>query len=249
MAGFFTTILYQPIFNLFVALYDVIPDVGVIIFIITIAIKLALHPLTIKSIRAQKSMQELQPKLDALKKEHKGDQQKIAQETMKLYSEHKVNPLGSCLPMLIQFPVFIALYYVLRGMFGEVRFDLLYSFVSNPGSINPVSLGIFDLSERSIVLAVLAAGTQFLQARMMQSRRPPTAAGDGGKDESMASMMNKQMLYFLPVMTLLIGISFPGGLTLYWFLSTLFMLLQQMWIFRKDAPKTGTGVIEGEIVE
>ena len=84
---------------------------------------------------------------------------------------------------------------------------------------------------------------------MMQSRRPPKEAGEGGKDESMASMMNTQMLYFLPVMTLLIGMSFPGGLTLYWFLSTLFMLLQQMWIFRKhDTPSSGTGVIEGEVI-
>ncbi|PIR75986.1 MAG: hypothetical protein COU32_04420 [Candidatus Magasanikbacteria bacterium CG10_big_fil_rev_8_21_14_0_10_42_10] len=249
MTGFFTTILYQPIFNLFVGLYDLIPDIGIIIFIITILIKLALHPLTTKSIKAQKELQELQPKLEALKKEHKGDQQRIAKETMQLYTEHKVNPLGSCLPMLIQLPVFFALYYVLRGLFGEIRFELLYSFVPRPDTISSISLGIFDLSQRSIVLAVLAAGTQYFQARMMQSRRPPKEAGEGGKDESMASMMNTQMLYFLPVMTLLIGMSFPGGLTLYWFLSTLFMLLQQMWIFRKhDTPSSGTGVIEGEVI-
>src|SRR3989339_167844 len=250
MTEFFTALLYQLIFNLFVGLYDLIPDVGVIILVVTILIKLALHPLTTKSIKAQKDLQDMQPKLEALKKEFKGDQQRIAKETMKLYSEHKVNPLGSCLPMLIQLPIFIALYYVLRGLFGEVPFHLLYSFVPNPGSIDPMSLGIFDLSQRSIVLAVLAAGTQYLQARMMQSRRPPKEVGDAAKDESMASMMNKQMLYFLPLMTLFIGMSFPGGLTLYWFLSTLFMLLEQMWIFRKkDTSANGKGVIEGEVVE
>ncbi|PIZ93849.1 MAG: hypothetical protein CO029_03520 [Candidatus Magasanikbacteria bacterium CG_4_9_14_0_2_um_filter_41_10] len=250
MTAFFTTILYQPIFNLFVWLYDFIPDMGIIIFIVTVAIKLALHPLTTKSIKAQKDLQEMQPKLEALKKEFKGDQQRIAQETMKLYSEHKVNPLGSCLPMLIQLPVFFALYYVLRGLFGEIRFDLLYSFVSRPENISPISLGIFDLSQKSIVLAVLAAGTQFFQARMMQSRKPPKEVGEGGKDESMTSMMNKQMLYFLPIMTLMIGMSFPGGLTLYWFLSTLFMLLQQVWIFKKHGgTDSEAGVIEGKIVE
>ncbi|EKD67516.1 MAG: hypothetical protein ACD_48C00364G0002 [uncultured bacterium] len=250
MTEFFTAILYQPIFNLFVWLYDFIPDMGVIIFIVTILIKLALHPLTTKSIKAQKDLQEIQPKLEALKKEFKGDQQRIAQETMKLYSEHKVNPLGSCLPMLIQLPVFFALYYVLRGLFGEIRFDLLYSFVARPENISPISFGIFDLSERSVVLAVLAAGTQFIQARMMQSSKPPKEAGEGGKDESMTAMMNKQMLYFLPLMTLLIGMSFPGGLTLYWFLSTLFMVLQQMWILKKHGtPTHGKSVIEGEVVE
>lgn len=249
MSEFFTAILYQPIFNLFVLLYDVIPDLGVVILLITLVIKMALHPLTTKSIRAQKELQELQPKLEKIKKEHKGDQQKIAQETMAMYREHKINPLGSCLPMLLQLPIFIALYYVLQGIFGNFRSDLLYPFVANPGQINPVSLGIFDLSGTSVILAVLAAGTQYLQARMMQSKRPPQVAGEGGKDESMASMMNKQMLYFLPFMTLIIGISFPGGLTLYWFLSTLFMLLQQLWIFRKDKPKDGTGVIEGTVVK
>lgn len=249
MMHFFQVTLYQPIFNLFVALYDVVPDVGVIIFVVTTAIKLALHPLTIKSIKAQKEMQELQPKLEALKKEHKGDQQRIAKETMALYAEHKINPLGSCLPMLIQLPVFIALYYVLQGLFGDFQADLLYSFVSNPGSISPISLGIFDLSQRSIVLAVLAGGAQYFQARMMQAKRPPVEAGDAGKDESIASMMNKQMLYFMPLMTLFIGMSFPGGLALYWFLSTFFMLLQQMWIFRHDKPKDGKGVVEGTLVE
>mgnify|MGYP003963825917 CR=1 FL=1 len=248
MAGFFQTFLYQPIFNIFVGLYDVIPDIGVVILIVTVLIKLALHPLTTKSIKAQKAMQELQPKLETLKKEHKGDQQRIAQETMKLYSEHKVSPLGSCLPMLIQLPIFFALYYVLRDTFTAAKFELLYSFIPNPEVISPMSLGIFDLSQRSVVLAVLAAGTQFLQARMMQNRKPPKEAGKGGKDESMSSMMNKQMLYFMPVLTLMIGLSFPGGLTLYWFLSTLFMLLQQIWLFRGQKPEDGKGVVEGEIV-
>ncbi len=249
MAGLFQTLLYQPIFNIFVGLYNIVPDVGVVIFVITVAIKLALHPLMTKSIKAQKALQELQPQLEKLKKEHKGDQQRMAQETMKLYSEHKVSPLGSCLPMLIQLPIFFALYYVLRDTFTAAKFELLYTFIPNPEVISPISLGLFDLSQRSILLAALAAGTQFLQARMMQSKRPPKEAGAGAKDESMASMMNKQMLYFMPVMTLLIGLSFPGGLTLYWFLSTLFMLLQQMWLFRKDKPEDGTGVVEGELVK
>lgn len=234
---------------MFVGLYNIIPDVGVVIFIITVAIKLLLHPLMTKSIKAQKALQELQPRLEELKKEHKGDQQRMAQETMKLYGEHKVSPLGSCLPMLIQLPIFFALYYVLRDTFTVAKFELLYTFIPNPEVINPISLGLFDLSQRSIVLAALAAGTQFLQARMMQSRRPPKEAGKGGKDESMASMMNKQMLYFMPVLTLMIGLSFPGGLTLYWFLSTLFMLLQQMWLFRDDKPVDGTGVVEGTLVK
>jgi len=246
MGELFNTILYQPIFNGFVALYNIIPDVGVVILIITILIKLALYPMTSKSIKAQKALTDLQPKLDKLKKEHEGDQQKIAQETMKLYKEHKVNPFGSCLPLLIQLPVFIALYWVLRATLTSDNFDMLYPFVANPEHINSITLGLFDLAQGSIVLALLAGGAQFLQARMFSKKKAPKTAGEGGKDENMTAMMNKQMTYFMPVLTVLIGFQLPGGLTLYWFLSTALTALQQVVLFKK---KDENGVVEGKIVE
>lgn len=233
MTGLFELFFYQPIFNIFIALYDVIPDVGIAIVILTLIIKFALYPLNAKSIAAQKSLQELQPKLEALKKEHKDDQQKLAQETMKIYKENKVNPFGSCLPLLIQLPILFAIYWVLRNEFSALPFDLLYSFVPQPESVNPLSLGLFDMSTPSIVLALLAGAAQFWQAKMMTARRAPKEAGDGAKDENMMTMMNKQMLYFMPIITILIGMQFPAGLALYWFLSTAFTAVQQMILFRK----------------
>lgn len=252
MSQLFQTILYQPIFNGFVALYNLIPDVGVVILIITVLIKLALYPMTNKSIKAQKSLTDLQPKLDELKEKHKGNQQMIASETMKLYKEHKVNPFGSCLPLLIQLPVFIALYWVLRATLTSDNFDLLYPFVANPGHINSVTLGVFDLAKGSIILAVLAGAAQFVQAKMFSRKKAPKEAGKSGKDESMAAMMNKQMLYMMPALTVIIGFKLPGGLTLYWFLSTLLTALQQMWLFKKE-KKDGDGgktdVVEGKLVK
>lgn len=234
MQALFQTFLYIPIFNAFVALYNLLPDVGVVIIIITALIKLMMYPLTKSSIAAQKSISEIQPKLEELKKKHKDNQQLLAQETMRLYKENKVNPLGSCLPILIQLPIFIAIYWVLReGLTGN-NFDALYSFVKNPGHIKTVSLGFVDLGKSgNIVLAVLSAGAQYWQAKMMQSKRPPKEAGAGGKDEDMASIMNKQMLYFMPFLTLIIGFQFPGGLALYWFVSTLLTGLQQKLMFAK----------------
>lgn len=240
----FNVLLYKPIFNAFVGLYNIAPghDVGVVILVITLVIRLALYPLFNASIKAQKSMQELQPKMDALKKEFGSDQQKLAQETMKLYKEHKVNPVTSCLPMLIQLPILIALYLVLRdGLAGHNLATNLYGFVHNPGTINQMSLGIFDLSKASIVLAVLAGGAQYVQARAMVSKKPPVAAGAAGKDENMMAMMNKQMLYLMPALTVLIGMRLPAGLTLYWFLSTAFMVIQQTIIFKRhEAAKVVT---------
>ncbi len=252
MTEFFTAILYQPIFNVFVGLYNLIPDVGVVVLIITVLIKLILYPLTSSSIKSQKALTDLQPKMEALKKQYKDEQQKLAQETMKLYKENKVNPLSSCLPLLIQLPILISLYYVLRvALSDNVSFDLLYSFVAQPDGIKTISLGFIELGKVSPILALLAGGAQFWQAKMMSRKKPPKEAGEGAKDEGMAAMMNKQMLYFMPVITIMIGMQLPGGLTLYWFLSTLFTALQQLVVFKKkdagDKPKDGD-VIEGKIV-
>lgn len=233
MSHLFQLILTQPMFNGFVALYNLIPDVGVVILIITILIKLVLYPLTKSSIKSQKALTDLQPKLNELKEKYKEDKQRVAQETMKLYKENHVNPFASCLPLLIQLPILIALYYVLQIALKGDQFGLLYSFMHNPGSINKVSLGIFDLGKASYVLAILAGGAQFWQSKMMMRKRVDKPVSLGAKDEDTMAMMNKQMLYFMPIMTVFIGFSLPAGLTLYWFLSTLFTALQQLLTFKK----------------
>lgn len=237
MRELFQVVLTQPMFNAFVGLYNLIPDVGVVILIITVLIKVVLYPLTASSIKSQKALTDLQPKLDALKKEHKGNQQRLAQETMKLYKENKVNPFASCLPLLIQLPILIALYYVLRDGLTTTNFDTLYSFVKSPSQINTVSLGLVDLKNANIILAVLAGAAQFWQTKMMMRKKAPKEAGEGAKDENMMSMMNKQMLYFMPVMTVFIGWQLPGGLTLYWLLSTVLTALQQVVVFKKKATE------------
>lgn len=246
MRAFFQALLYDPIFNVFVGLYNIIPDLGVVIVILTVLIKILLYPLTSSSIKAQKSLTELQPKLNEIKSAYKNDQQRLAQETMKLYKEHKVNPLGSCLPILVQLPIFLALFYVLRSGISSNNFDALYPFVSNPGSINPISLGLIDLGKRSVVLALLAGLAQFWQAKMFSHKKPPTEAGTGAKDESMAAMMNKQMLYMMPFLTVIIGLQFPAGLSLYWFLSTVLTGLQQMILFKKK--EKDPSVVDGTLV-
>ncbi len=251
MFQLFHVVLYQPIFNIFVGIYDLIPDAGVVILLITVLIRLALYPMTNKSIKAQRSLQELQPKMNELKKKYKDDKQKQTQALMELYKTNKVNPMGSCLPMLIQLPILIALYMVLRdGLASNNLVENLYSFIPNPGTINSMSLKIFDLAKPSVVLAIMAGGAQFLQAKTMVRKQAPKEAGEGAKDENMMAMMNKQMLYFMPVITVIIGISLPAGLTLYWFCSTALMAGQQVLLNRKkDESEKDDKIIEGEIVK
>ncbi len=255
LSSIFHTVLYQPIFNLFVFLYNILPahDVGLVILILTLIIRVVLYPLTASSIKAQKSLQEMQPKLEEIKKQYPGDKQKQAQATMELYKNHKVNPMASCLPVLLQLPILIALFWVFRDALASGNpIQNLYPFIHNPGTINPVTFGFFNLAVPNIVLAVLAGVAQFFQAKTMSRKRPPAGAGEGAKDEDMAAMMNKQMLYMMPLMTIIIGIRFQAGLTLYWLFSTLLMIAQQMYMNKNNNSTTTPAqppVIEGTIVK
>jgi len=230
----YNTILYEPIFNLLVWFYNIIPgnDVGLAIIALTIVIKLVLFPFSKQGIKSQKALQELQPKLEQLKKKHKNDQQGLARATMELYKKEKISPFSSCLPLLIQLPFLIAVYHVFRkGLTNDQSLDILYSFVVNPGSLNPIAFGFLDLAKANWILALLAGAAQFWVSKMLVAKKQPNVPG--AKDEGMTAVMNKQMTYFMPLITIFIGLSLPGGLTLYWFLTTLLTGVQQLVMFRK----------------
>ena len=114
----------------------------------------------------------------------------------------------------------------------------LYSFISNPGSINQFFLFIVDLTKPSIVIAFLAAAAQYFQTKMLMSNQPQKEKKSSGEELDFAQIMSKQMLYLGPVLTLIIGIKFPAGLSLYWLTSTLFMLAQQIMLSKKEKAKT-----------
>ena len=144
MIEIYNTLLYQPIFNLLIWLYNVVPgnNIGLAIILLTIIIKVLLYPFSLQSIKAQRAMQEIQPKLEALKKKYKDNKEQLSLEMIKLYKEQKVNPLSSCLPMLIQLPFLIAVFQVFRKGLSNGSFDILYSFVANPGVIDATFLGM-----------------------------------------------------------------------------------------------------------
>lgn len=236
----FFTLLYQPMFNLLVWLYDVLPgqDMGLAIIALTILLKFLLAPLSHRTLVSQRAMQRLQPKIQEVKKEHKDDREKLARAMMELYKREKVNPLSSCLPLLIQLPILIVLYRVLMDGLGQADLSVLYPFVAKPAEINATFLGFFDLTISSIPLALLAGAAQFAQTRMLPRTKPPSAvAGStGSKDEEVMATMNRSMLYFMPILTVVIGASLPGGLALYWLVSNLFSIAQQVWVFKTRLP-------------
>ena len=247
--SWFHTILYQPLFNLLIGIYDLLPgwDIGFAIIVLTVFIKLALWPLSNTSLKSQKALQEIQPKIEALKEEFKDDKEKLAKAMMELYTKEKVNPFSSCLPLLIQLPILIALYRVFIAGLNTESLVNLYAFVPNPGEIRHIFLGLVDLTKPNVVLAVLAGAFQFVQTRMLMSKRVPPLVrkSAGARDEDMMASMNKSMMYFMPVMTVVIGVSLPAGLTLYWVTVNIISVLQQLLVFSKkkstevQAPQTG----------
>ncbi len=223
-------ILYRPILNLLVWFYNILPghDVGLAIIGVTLVIRLVLYPSFRSSLKSQKALQELQPKMDEVKQKHKDDKQAQMAALMELYKEHKVNPLSACLPLLIQLPVLIALFQVLNDQLPKSSIDGLYAFIANPGSLDPIAFGAINLAQPHVILAAVAAILQFVQTRMLQPKRAAGVAQD-----ATAKILQKQMLYFLPFMTFVIALRLPAGLPVYWAATTIFAILQQ-WVIIKS---------------
>lgn len=231
----YVLLFQQPLLNLLVWLHNIIPgnDFGWSIIALTIIIRIILWPLNSKSIKSQKALQEIQPKVDELKAKYKNNKEEMGKAMMALYREQKVSPFSSCLPLLIQFPFLIAIFQILRDGIKNGALEKLYPFVAAPTEVSATFLGIFSLSAPSIPLAVLAGAVQFVQTRMLTHKRQPKLPG--AQDEGITSMMNKQMLYFMPILTVIIGATLPGGLALYWLFNTLLTLAQQVILFRSKA--------------
>lgn len=229
-----TTLVVQPLYNLLVFLYSILGrDLGLAIIVLTLIIRMVLAPLSKKALKGQVALQELQPKLKELQQRHRGNREALARATMQLYAENKVNPLSSCLPTLIQLPFLLGIYGALSAAFAGGSFELLYPFVVHPGELREMTLGFLRLGAPSIPLAVIAGASQYWVTKMLIAKRPPPIAKVGGKDEDMMAMVNKQMIVMMPIMTVVIGATLPAGLTLYWFVTTIFQGIQQRHMLGK----------------
>lgn len=229
----YNEVIYRPLLNLLVFFYNIIPghDIGLVIILLTILIRLILAPSFHKSLTSQKALNDLQPKLNELREKHKEDKEAQARAIMGLYKEYKINPLASCLPLVIQLPILIALYQVFSKALNPmvdigVRLHGLYSFVARPEVINPNFLWVINLSKSNIWFGVLAGLAQFWQSKLMLPANP-------GNQDATAKAMQLQTTYILPIISVIIAIKLPAGLPLYWIVTTLFAVAQQYYIMRK----------------
>ena len=180
---------------------------GVSIIIVTILIKIALLPLTLKQDKSMKEMKKLQPEIEKIKEKYANDKQMLNIKTMELYKEHKVNPLGGCLPLLLQLPILFALFGVLRN--GIIPKDSSFLWLK------------LSVPDPFYVLPVLNGAVSFFQQKLM------------GSADSNPQMKN--MMYIFPIMMIMFSVKMPSGLQLYWLTSSILAVVQQYFIMKKGA--------------
>lgn len=241
---FWITAIYQPIYNVLIALIAWAPgkNLAFAIILLTLITRVILLIPSQRAMVAQRKMQEIQPKLDKVRKQYAGNQERIAQETMAVWKEHKVNPFGSCLPILIQFPILIALFYVIQSGLNPDNSILLYTTLKDFtfGDINPHFLGMDLTKLNTIVLPLIVGGLQFAQMKLaeVKSSKEKRKTEDGKKDDKKKfgnemQMATKMMTYVMPVMIAVFTASIPAGVGVYWGTSTLFGIAQQLFVNKK----------------
>lgn len=253
--GFFSSVsfrlFFQPIFNFLLFLTSILPgySFGLAVIALTIIIRLILLVPNQKALKSQKSMMKIQPELEEIKRKYKGDQQRISMETMELWKKHRVNPVGGCLPLLIQLPILIALFYVVKIGFTPYQGHVVYDFLSSIdlSRVNTDFYGILNLETVNATwLPILVGLLQFFQMKLSFSRKNITGkhsdkaeivVKDENPDPTLAlqdplRMMNKTMLYFMPIMMAFMVATLPSGVGLYLAVSTIFGIAQQYVVNR-----------------
>ena len=235
-------LLFRPLYNLLVGITNFLPNhnVGLAIILVTAIVRVILLPPTIhqakQSQRNQQKMKAVQKDINKIKKQHHNDRTKQAEETMKIYKQAGINPAAGCLPLLIQLPILIALYRVFLVGLGPDSYDSLYSFVSIPENVSQVFLGL-SMTEPSLLLGVIAGASQFVLMKLSMAATTATMPGANESSAQMMASMQKNMMYFFPVMTVFIALQLPAALALYWVASTVFAIIQQR-VMKKILPQS-----------
>lgn len=230
-------LLVNPLMEGLRLLFRLTGSWGVAIFLFTLAMKVVLFPLTAQQIRSQKRMQDLQPLLKELQKRYGKDRERMAQEQMRLYKEHKVNPAAGCVPLVVQMPILFALYAALLNLGDgrELSFHQAFLWVSDLSK--PDAFDVFGVPLPG-AMPLLAGATQWVQTKMAM---PHTVDPQ--------QRMQNQMMQFMPLMIIFFGTSFAAGIALYWVVSTVFGIVQQYFttgwgtLLPEGAAGPGAGLI------
>lgn len=225
--------IYKLLGSLLMLMYKLIGHYGWAIVAFTIVVKLLLMPLMQTQNRSMKAMGEIQPKIEEIKKKYPGSQEKQNEAILKLYKDYNINPFMGCLPMLVQFPILIGLFRVLRDpvtyVFGSEAAmqaaDQGFYWIQSMSAPDVIMLGGISLP---FILPIVAAASTYFDSKSMSAGQPK-------------NQMTSTMTYMMPLMILLWGRSFPAGLSLYWAVSNLFSIVQRRFLTPAVGVQKGKG--------
>jgi YidC/Oxa1 family membrane protein insertase len=233
----FFNLIYEPLYNGLVFLVDVVPahDMGIAVIILTIVVKVILAPLSRQAIRTQVAMRSIAPEVEAIKEKFKDKQEEQARAIFALYRERNIRPFATFFLIFLQLPILFGLYWVFwKGGLPEVNTSLLYSFVPPPERVNMDFLGLINMSERSLFLAILTGLTQYTYTRLSMGKRKATAVAETPSFSSdMARSFDIQARYVLPLIFAGISYTLAAALPLYWATSNIFMIGQELVMGRR----------------
>ncbi len=248
ISNIFHIFLYNPIYNILVFLVHIIPggDVGLAVVVITILIRIIMLPFSLSAARTQHAMGSIEPKLKEIKEKHKDDKEKQAKKTMEVYKEANINPFASIATTLLQMPMLLALYMVFRyEAFPAIDTHILYSFVVAPTVVSMNFLGFINIAGKSMILALLAGATQYLQAVHMMKRtslsKVPDKKGTTTKAD-FTKMLNTQMKYLFPIIITVVAYTTSGAIALYFAATNAFGAVQEIYLHHKLLRQTETNL-------
>ncbi len=224
--------IFNPLYNGLVFLIDVFPwmDAGIAVIVFTIIVRLILFPISKKSIITQVRMKQIEPELAKIREKTGNDKQAQALQTMALYKAKGVSPFSSFFLLFLQIPIIYALYSIfIHSGLPEVNKEILYGFVSVP-VINMHFLGLIDIGIRNIPLSIIAGISQFLQLHFSPATRSVSYKSGASNPNDIAQNMTRNLKYFFPIMVFLISYKISSVVALYWTVSSLFTLAQELYV-------------------
>jgi YidC/Oxa1 family membrane protein insertase len=232
----FHTLFYDPIYNLLVTVLTYVPlhDIGAAILIVTLIVKIILTPLNLSALRSQYIMKKIEGEMNELKEKHKESPQEASKKMMEIYKREKVNPFASLFVVLIQIPIIFALYKVFsHGLYADAA--SLYSFVHFPENLHTLAFGLFDVTKKNIIVALLAGLSSYFLARRQTSTmvsKKKEGTDESFQDQFMKSM-KVQLLYVLPVIIVFSAAVLPAALGFYWFINNTITYGQDVYMKNK----------------
>lgn len=231
----FHTIFYEPVYNLLVFALTIVPlhDVGAAIILVTLIVRGALLPLNLSATRSQYALKKVEGEISSIREKHKENPQEMSKKMMEVYRREHINPFSSIFVLLIQIPIFFALYFVFsKGMKPDD--NSLYTFLSFPEKLHTLAFGVLDVTGKSIIIAVITGLTAYILAkRQTNSMVIKKHSHEETFQDHFMKSMKIQLLYVLPIIISFSAAVLPAALGLYWTTSNIISIIQDFYIKKK----------------